>query len=95
MHHDKPDQGTGNHSPFKTILKANNYDVMVTASGAEALTIISSHCPDLVILDLGLPDMDGTELLKSLREWSSIPVIVLSAREATENAKLKERMCRK
>ena len=65
---------------LKTILKANNYDVLVTASGAEALTIISTHCPDLVILDLGLPDMDGTGLLKSLREWSSIPVIVLSAR---------------
>ena len=65
---------------LKTILKANNYDVLVTASGAEALTLISSHCPDLVILDLGLPDMDGTGLLKSLREWSSIPVIVLSAR---------------
>ena len=65
---------------LKTILKANNYDVLVTASGAEALAIISSHCPDLVILDLGLPDMDGTSLLNSLREWSSIPVIVLSAR---------------
>ena len=65
---------------LKTILKANNYDVLITASGAEALTIISSHCPDMVVLDLDLPDMDGTGFLKSLREWSSIPVIVLSAR---------------
>lgn len=65
---------------LKTILKANNYDVLLAATGTEALTMISSHCPDLVILDLGLPDMDGTKLLKSLREWSSIPVIVLSAR---------------
>ena len=65
---------------LKTILKANNYDVLTTASDREALTIISSHCPDLVILDHGLSGMDGTGFLKSLREWSSIPVIVLSAR---------------
>lgn len=65
---------------LKTILKANNYDVLLATTGTEALTMISSHCPDLAILDLGLPDMDGTRILKSLREWSSIPVIVLSAR---------------
>ena len=43
--------------------------------------MISSHCPDLVILDLGLPDMDGLEILRSLRSWSSLPVVVVSARD--------------
>ena len=42
--------------------------------------MISSHCPDLIILDLGLPDMDGLEILRSLRSWSSLPVVVVSAR---------------
>lgn len=42
--------------------------------------MISSHCPDLVILDLGLPDMDGLDILRSLRSWSSLPVVVVSAR---------------
>ncbi len=42
--------------------------------------MISSHCPDLIILDLGLPDMDGLEILRQLREWSSLPVVVVSAR---------------
>ena len=65
---------------LKTVLKANNYDVLSTPYGSEALTLITSHCPDLIILDLGLPDRDGIEVLKFLREWSSIPVIVLSAR---------------
>lgn len=65
---------------LKTILNANNYNVLVAVSGAEALTIISSHCPDLVILDLEITDMDRTGLLKSLREWSSIPIVVLSER---------------
>jgi len=42
--------------------------------------MVSSHCPDLIILDLGLPDMDGMELLKSIRSWSSLPIVVVSAR---------------
>lgn len=65
---------------LKTVLKANNYDTLITSSGSEALTLITSHCPDLIILDLSLPDLDGVEVLKYLRTWSSIPVIVLSAR---------------
>ena len=42
--------------------------------------MISSHCPDLVILDLGLPDMDGIDVLRELRSWSNLPVVVVSAR---------------
>ena len=49
-------------------------------TGTEAYSMITSQCPDVVILDLGLPDMDGMKILKSVREWSSMPVIVVSAR---------------
>ena len=65
---------------ISTILTANGYDVLMAGTGAMANTMISSHCPDLVILDLGLPDMDGIEVLRSLRGWSSLPVVVVSAR---------------
>ena len=63
-----------------TILTSNGYDVMRANYGSDALSMISSHCPDLVILDLGLPDMDGLEILKEIRSWSSLPVVVVSAR---------------
>ena len=62
------------------ILTANGYDTIIVRSGEEALTMISSHCPDLIVLDLGLPDMDGMEVLRSLRRWSLMPVVVVSAR---------------
>ena len=65
---------------ISTILSSNGYEPLLARTGTEAMTMISSHCPDLVILDLGLPDMDGTEILRSLREWSSLPVVVVSAR---------------
>ena len=63
------------------ILTANGYDTIVVRSGEEALTMISSHCPDLILLDLGLPDMDGMEVLRSVRKWSNLPVVVVSARQ--------------
>lgn len=63
-----------------TILTANNYDVITARTGQEAYSLITSCCPDVVILDLGLPDMDGIEVLKAVREWSIMPVIVVSAR---------------
>ena len=53
---------------------------MQARTGLEALSMISSHCPDLIILDLGLPDMDGMDILRQLRSWSSLPVVVVSAR---------------
>ena len=65
---------------ISTILNNNGYEAMQARTGSEALSMISSHCPDLIILDLGLPDMDGLDILRQLREWSSLPVVVLSAR---------------
>ena len=62
------------------ILTANGYDTIIVNTGEEALTMISSHCPDLVILDLGLPDMDGMQILKAVRQWSKVPIVVVSAR---------------
>ena len=62
------------------ILQANGFDTIVVRTGEEALTMISSHCPDLVILDLGLPDMDDLDILRQLRSGSSLPVVVVSAR---------------
>ena len=67
-------------SLIRTILVTNGYEVISAASGAEALSMISSHCPELVVLDLGLPDMDGLELIRSARSWTSLPIIVVSAR---------------
>ena len=61
-------------------LSSRGYEAIQAHTGGEALTIISSHCPDLVILDLGLPDMDGLAILEQLRAWSSLPVVVVSAR---------------
>lgn len=63
-----------------TVLAANDFDTLVAASGEEALSMITSHCPDLIILDLGLPDMDGRNILREVRSWSNLPIIVVSAR---------------
>lgn len=65
---------------ISTILIHNNYNVIKAETGKDALCLAASHCPDLILLDLGLPDMDGIDVLKSIREWSSIPIIVVSAR---------------
>lgn len=65
---------------MKTVLSANGYDVLEAENGTDGYSMLTSHCPDLVILDLGLPDIDGVSLLKAIREWSSKPVLVVSAR---------------
>ena len=62
------------------ILAANGYDTMTAGTGSEAISMITSHCPDLILLDLGLPDMDGGGILQFVREWSTCPIIVVSAR---------------
>ena len=61
-------------------LRARQYDVSVAATGAQALEEAAAHPPDLVILDLGLPDMDGVEVIQGLRGWTKAPIIVLSGR---------------
>ncbi len=61
-------------------LSANDYKVIECGSGREAISLIPSHCPDVVLLDLGLPDMDGLAVLTQVRQWSDIPIIVVSAR---------------
>lgn len=63
-----------------TILTANNFNVIKAKDGAEAFMMITSYCPDIILLDLGLPDMDGQRIIKSVREWSLVPIIVVSAR---------------
>lgn len=65
---------------ISTILTANGFEVIVARSGQEAYSMITSHCPDAVLLDLGLPDMDGMKIIRSVREWSKLPIIVVSAR---------------
>lgn len=66
---------------ISAVLTSNGFDVLKAEKGKEAIAMIASHCPDLVLLDLGLPDMDGIDVLKSIRGWTSVPVIVVSARE--------------
>jgi two-component system KDP operon response regulator KdpE len=61
-------------------LRARQYDVTAVDDGGAALAAAASHPPDVVILDLGLPDMDGNEVIQGLRGWSQAPIIVLSAR---------------
>jgi two-component system KDP operon response regulator KdpE len=66
---------------LRVALGGEGFIVLEAATGQEALKIIASQRPDLILLDLGLPDMDGVEITKRLREWSQVPVIILSVRE--------------
>jgi two-component system KDP operon response regulator KdpE len=61
-------------------LRARGYDVTTAGSGADALTSAAEHHPELVVLDLGLPDLEGTEVIAGLRAWTSAPILVLSGR---------------
>lgn len=69
---------------LKRALEEEGYKVIVAETGSEGVAQASTHRPDIVILDLGLPDMDGTGVLTQLRAWSSVPVLILSVREAEE-----------
>ena len=61
-------------------LRARGYDVMVARDGRSALQAAAQHPPDLVVLDLGLPDIEGTEVINGLRGWTTVPIIVLTGR---------------
>ena len=65
---------------LSAVLDANGYEVLTAPTGALAESMIASHCPDLILLDLGLPDMDGMTILRAVRAWSKVPVVVVSAR---------------
>ena len=65
---------------LRATLTAHDYDISEAANAADGITLLSVHPPELLILDLGLPDKDGLEVLKELRSWNNLPVIVLSAR---------------
>lgn len=63
-----------------TTLRAQDYKVNFANNAANGLSLAASGCPDLILLDLGLPDMDGIDVIRNIREWSNIPIIVISAR---------------
>lgn len=65
---------------ISAILTSNDYLIIKTSKGKEAVSMAASHAPDLILLDLGLPDMDGIEVIKTIRQWTQIPIIVVSAR---------------
>jgi two-component system KDP operon response regulator KdpE len=72
---------------LRAALESNDYDVVLATTGTQALRHASNDRPDLILLDLGLPDFDGLEVTRRLREWTRIPIIVISAR-GQENDKV-------
>ena len=72
---------------LQAALSAQGFTVYEAATGQEGLNAVIAHRPDIMILDLGLPDLDGIEVTRQLREWSPVPIIILSVRE-TENEKV-------
>ena len=66
---------------LKPALEANNYEIEAVGTMKEAVQRIAAKAPDIVILDLGLPDGDGKDVIRQVREWSKIPIVVLSARD--------------
>ena len=65
---------------ISTTLKTNDYRYQLASNGKEAILAVSTQNPDIVLLDLGLPDMDGVEVIRTIRSWSNLPIIVISAR---------------
>ena len=65
---------------LQAVLSSSGYDVLEAANGHSALGLAAQHDPDLILLDLGLPDRDGQELIRSLRSWTQRPIVVVSAR---------------
>ena len=88
------------HRVLKPALTACGYETLEATTGRDALKAIATSAPDIVVLDLGLPDMDGKEVLREARTFSQVPIIILSARdrETEKIAALKtpaRRLCRK
>src|ERR1700733_8659376 len=65
---------------LKAVLTNHHFKPFFAETAKEGLKLIDHHTPEIIILDLGLPDMDGLEVIKSVRKWTQIPIIVLSAR---------------
>ncbi len=66
-------------------LKANDYRYVIAENGESAVATAASHNPDIILLDLGLPDIDGVEVIKRVRGWSSVPIVVISARNEDDD----------
>ena len=71
-----------------TTLKTNDYRYVVAPNGSTAIMEATSHNPEIILLDLGLPDMDGVQVIQTVRSWSNVPIIVISAR-SEDNDKIK------
>lgn len=65
---------------IRVALETQQYACLEAQDGMNAITLIASHHPDIVVLDLGLPDMDGLDVIRKVKEWSSVPIVVVSAR---------------
>jgi len=70
---------------LRTILQARRFQVLVAYNGETGLALAAAQQPDIIILDLGLPDLDGVEVCRRLREWTQTPIIVLSARDSEQD----------
>ena len=70
---------------LRAVLSSDGYDAIVVSSGGLALDMIASHCPDCILLDLGLPDMDGAMVIERVRQWTSTPIVVISARSMEQD----------
>jgi two-component system KDP operon response regulator KdpE len=70
---------------LRVSLEANGYKVYEAATGQQGLSEVAARHPDVIVLDLGLPDMEGVDVLLRLREWSSVPIIILSVRESEQD----------
>lgn len=63
-----------------SVLESQHYQVLSASTGSDGLTLTASHCPELILLDLGLPDMDGIQVIQAIRKYSAVPILVISAR---------------
>lgn len=77
------DEGIRNY--LSTTLMSSDYQVITASDGRTALALTASHCPTCILLDLGLPDLDGCEVIRLIRQWSATPIIVISARTTEDD----------